>query len=118
MILTSEQIDQINSKLHERKNELLEVKEIGEQSAETVELDQSRVGRLSRMDAMQSQAMFQETNRRRDIELVKIDSALERIATKEFGDCLACDEEIALDRLMLDPSVTLCIDCASKDTKF
>ena len=106
MKLSSKQRDQFISKLQDRKKELLEVKAFGEQSAATVELDQSRVGRLSRMDAVQSQAMFQETNRRRDIELLKIDSALERIEMKRFGDCLACDEEIALNRLVLDLSIT------------
>ena len=79
----------------------------------SVELDQARVGRLTRMDALQSQAMHQENNRRRDLELTRIDTALQRIENKEYGYCLDCGENIAEKRLEFDPSVTLCIHCAS-----
>lgn len=116
MPLSANQLEQFRLQLLERKRELIELQSIGEQSAETVELDQSRVGRLSRMDAMQSQAMSQETNRRREIEILKIDNALQRIEANEFGYCLTCEEEVALNRLQLDPSVTLCINCASNDS--
>ena len=78
-----------------------------------VELDQSRVGRLSRMDAMQDQAMALETARRREIELKRIESALKRVETGEYGDCLTCGDEIAKKRLQFDPSTPVCIDCAT-----
>lgn len=98
--------------LEQRRGELEEVRETGNQSAGTVELDQSRVGRLSRMDAMQSQAISKETNRRRIIELQRISSALERLANNEFGICASCGEEILKERLELDPSTPVCLDCA------
>ena len=44
-----------------------------------VELDQTKVGRLSRMDAMQSQAMAKETQRRRKNDITRIDAAIKRI---------------------------------------
>ena len=47
-------------------------------SQDTVKLDQTRVGRLSRMDAMQQQAMAKATNARTELELVRIRSALQR----------------------------------------
>ena len=78
-----------------------------------VELDQQAVGRLSRMDALQVQAMALETSRRRRVELRRITSALARIDEGEYGYCLECGEEIAARRLELDPTVPLCIDCAS-----
>ena len=40
--------------------------ELGQSAQKTVELDQQSVGRLSRMDALQSQAMAQAQQRRRD----------------------------------------------------
>jgi DnaK suppressor protein len=83
------------------------------EAAQPVELDQSRVGRLSRMDAMQAQAMSLETKRRREIQLTRIDSALQRLEFGEFGDCLRCGEPIDSKRLEFDPSVVLCIDCAN-----
>ena len=78
-----------------------------------VELDQQAVGRLSRMDALQVQAMALETSRRRAAELQRIAAALARIDEGEYGTCLECGEEIAVRRLELAPAAPLCIACAS-----
>ena len=85
----------------------------GAESQRPVELDQTRVGRLSRMDALQAQAMSIETERRRQIELRRIESALQRIAGGDFGYCVNCGEPIAGKRLDLDPTTPNCLDCAS-----
>jgi len=77
-----------------------------------VELDQTMVGRLSRMDALQEQAMQVETERRRHQELQRIEAALERIDEGEFGYCAVCGDEIELKRLEHDPTVPTCIACA------
>jgi len=86
-------------------------------SAAIVELDQSKVGRLSRMDAMQAQAMAQASEQRRKATLQRITVALKRIDDGEYGVCKACDEPINPKRLEFDPTTTLCIDCASKSEK-
>lgn len=77
-----------------------------------VMLDQSRVGRLSRMDALQVQAMAKEQERRRRGERQRIEAALERLADGTWGLCTECGEAIAGARLDFDPTVTLCIRCA------
>ena len=46
--------------------ELTAEDELGKSSQRTVKLDQQSVGRLSRMDALQSQAMAQAQQRKRD----------------------------------------------------
>lgn len=86
----------------------------GAEAAATVELDQTRVGRLSRMDAMQSQAMSQAAQRRREFELQRITAALRRIDAGDYGRCLHCDGPVAPARLEVDPAATLCIQCAEK----
>ncbi len=106
--------EQFRSLLLKRREELLGVAAAGRDAAGTVELDQSRVGRLSRMDALQSQAMSQETNRRRQLELSRITSALARIDAGEFGYCIDCDEPVAGNRLEADPTVLRCIKCATR----
>ena len=78
----------------------------------TVALDQQSVGRLSRMDAMQRQAMAQATDRRRGARRRRIAAALERIDAGGFGWCAECGEPIAPRRLQLDPTVPNCIGCA------
>ncbi len=80
-------------------------------ASDAVTLDQSKVGRLSRMDAMQAQQMAQETLRRRQIELQKIDSALRRIESGDYGYCLKCGDEISAARLGFDPASTRCMPC-------
>jgi DnaK suppressor protein len=112
--LTEDKIFEIQQKLFERRQELRVLEELGDEASKTVELDQSRVGRLTRMDALQGQAMSQELKRRRDMELSRIVSALQRIDDSEYGYCIECGEEISAGRLEYDPAVASCIDCASK----
>ena len=78
-----------------------------------VELDQQSVGRLSRMDALQNQAMALAQQTRRDLQVLRLTAALARIDEGEYGFCEDCGEAIMLKRLELDPSVTRCISCAS-----
>jgi len=77
-----------------------------------LELDQSRVGRLSRMDAMQQQAMTQAAAGLTAMEEQRIRTALDRLACGEYGYCIICEEEIAEGRLQVDPSFLTCIACA------
>ncbi len=102
------------SLLENRRLEILALIDGHGDDSRPVELDQTRVGRLSRMDALQGQAMAKETERRRHQELERIDLALKRLADGDYGDCLECGEPIAVKRLMFDPSAALCIDCAGK----
>lgn len=99
--------------LESRRAALRDVEATGREAAGTVVLDQSAQGRLSRMDAMQRQAMSLEVNRRRDDELRRITAALRRMQEGEYGRCLECDESIARARLEFDPAVTHCIGCAN-----
>ena len=98
--------------LETQRAELTALDQGAREAADTVELDQTRQGRLSRMDALQQQAMASESNRRRTLELNRIESALKRIAEDEFGDCRHCGEQIAIGRLEADPTATLCLICA------
>jgi DnaK suppressor protein len=101
-------------KLLQLRDELVSLADTNDLSSRTVDLDQSRLGRLSRMDALQSQAMAQAAGRRRGIMLQKIDAALRRIDTDDYGHCHECGEQINLKRLEFDPAATLCVSCAQK----
>ena len=79
-----------------------------------VTLDQTRVGRLSRMDALAGQALAQAAQRRRGATLKALEAALARLESGQFGSCLSCDEAIALARLWHNPAVTLCLSCAAE----
>jgi DnaK suppressor protein len=84
---------------------------LGQSAQKTVELDQQSVGRLSRMDALQSQAMAQAQQRRRDVLKGSLQAALRRLKEEEFGYCHECGDEIEEARLLASPTVIKCISC-------
>ena len=107
----------IQTKLQEMRNQLLALSEASENARSAVALDQTKVGRLSRMDALQQQAMDKAIEARRQTDLKRIDAALRRLAHGEYGYCLRCGEDIAEQRLALDPTATICTGCATENTR-
>ena len=104
--------DAVRGRLEARRAELTALMDGSADQRAPVELDQQSVGRLSRMDAMQQQAMAAATQRHRETEIRRIDAALARLDAGEYGACVRCGEDIAPDRLALDPAVALCVNCA------
>jgi len=104
--------DEARSALHARLEELDQLDALSEEGREPVTLQQDSVGRLSRMDAMQQQAMAQAEERRRTAERARIRAALARLDEGEWGHCAGCGEDIAEGRLRNDPSVARCVGCA------
>jgi DnaK suppressor protein len=100
--------------LQQLRDEILANAATTDAQAAVVELDQSKVGRLSRMDAMQAQAMAQAAVGRRKQQLQRIEAALRRLDDGEYGLCRVCDEAINPQRLAFDPAVLTCISCAEK----
>jgi DnaK suppressor protein len=78
-----------------------------------VELDQQSVGRLSRMDAMQQQAMATAQEVRRNGRIRALEAAISRVEAGDFGWCDRCGDFIGLPRLDFDPTIMRCRDCAS-----
>ena len=112
--MNDKDLNHYNSRLLALRQELLDQKSKAKESTRAVSLDQSSVGRLSRMDAMQSQQMALASSRRREIQLSRIKAALDRIEDGEYGYCASCDEEISRGRLDIDPANPFCIACAEK----
>jgi len=106
-------MDDMKQKLIALKHELERLADTGDDPAAIVQLDQTKVGRLSRMDALQAQAMAQASGERRAAQLREIDAALRRIDDGNYGDCERCEAPINPRRLDAYPTARLCIDCAS-----
>ncbi len=104
-------IEKFRTLLGVKRGELLALSDRASDSRKPVELDQQSVGRLSRQDALQQQAMAkaQEQLRRRD--LARINRALQRVDEGTYGLCFECDEEIPEKRLEIDPVAELCLGC-------
>ena len=92
-----------------KKQEVTDLLNANAEDAAPVELDQSQQGRLSRIDAIQQQAMAAETQRRRQRDVHLLDAALKRLDEGEYGYCVNCGEAIGTERLALDPATPFCI---------
>lgn len=99
-------------KLKQLRSELEGLDALAQESRSTVELDQSKVGRLSRMDALQGQAMQSAVSGRRARDIALIDRAMQALDDGEFGYCEHCGDEIAPARLEINPLAVTCIACA------
>lgn len=79
----------------------------------TVELDQSAVGRVSRVDALQQQQMALANKRRAERRLEGVEAAIERYEedSEAFGWCPGCGEPIGVRRLRAVPESVFCVPC-------
>lgn len=97
------------------RSELRDIRTAGDETTadrKPVVLDQQSVGRLSRMDALQGQAMAQAMQSRRNGRTRAIDAALHRLSGDDFGWCEDCGDYIGTKRLDLDPTILSCVSCA------
>ena len=101
----------VKAALEAERAEILTASEAHAQDRKPVALDQQAVGRLSRMDALQVQAMAQAQEVRRQGRLSAIDLAFKRAADGEYGECVQCGDDIPAKRLEIDPVTARCIDC-------
>ena len=104
--------DAARARLLARKAELEALSDLSSQSRAAVELDQTSVGRVSRIDAIQQQAMALATERNRARDLARVESALARIESGTYGECIECGEPVGEKRLAFDPAIPTCIGCA------
>ena len=100
-------------RLRELEGELLEALSAGADAADPVALDHSRVGRVSRGDALQQQAMAQAGQRVLRQRLAAVRAALARVASGDYGRCTECDDPIAPARLQRQPEAERCVRCQS-----
>lgn len=109
--MENEDLARYRDQLLALRDSLREAARADDEVTRPVELDQTRQGRLSRMDAMQAQQMAQAVVRRREQQLRRVEGALMRIESGDFGYCFKCDEAISRKRLDADPTITRCLEC-------
>lgn len=100
--------------LETRRDSLQEELRLAESAAAPVTLDQSAVGRFSRMDAMQQQAMAQDHVQRLRTELRKLDAAVDRLDAGTYGICCRCSGKMTAERLRVDPAAPFCQKCVDE----
>ena len=115
--LNLQQLKQLRSSLEVSKKELEAQLISSELDTRPVTLDQQSVGRVSRIDAIQQQQMALANKQQSTLLLQRIEIAMRRIDSKEYGYCMQCDEPIAFARLQAQPFASLCLDCQSASEK-
>lgn len=82
-----------------------------DQVLEPAALDQTAVGRLSRMDTLQGQALARGLQDREISRLAQLQEALARVPAGTYGWCVACSGPIPFERLLVFPESPECGAC-------
>ncbi len=73
---------------------------------------ENAIGRISRMDAINNKSITESALRQAESKLVKLNQALEKVGTKDFGICVKCKQPIPIGRILLRPESSKCVNCA------
>lgn len=111
--LTPQQLSGVRARLDAVAGELRTVLRDDAGLAHTVTLDQSAMGRVSRIDALQSQEMAKAAHRRARSRLERVEAAMSRFddEPEDYPWCPECGEGIGLGRLMAVPESIFCVRC-------
>ncbi len=115
--ISAAQIEALHAQLLELVEQLQATLDSTRDAARPVELDQTTMGRVSRIDAIQQQKMIEASRRNQTVRLRQARAALARIADDEYGDCLKCDEPIGTARLTARPESPFCVACQGRAEK-
>ncbi len=108
--LTTHQCADLYQTVQALRVELQELLDGSVESSKAVDLDQP-IGRLSRMDALQQQAMAKANREAHQRRLKLVEAALLMIKQERYGDCRRCEEPIGYPRLMARPETPFCLHC-------
>lgn len=109
--LSDDQLEELHADLLALRGDLQASVRGTSDAAGTVHLDQSAVGRVSRVDALQQQAMAQEQQRRNQLRLKQVAVALAAVANEDYGWCKKCGEPVGYRRLKARPETVVCVPC-------
>jgi DnaK suppressor protein len=113
MELTPGQIDQLRDELLRALAKLERSMKISDRAARPVELDQTAVGRLSRIDALQNQGITQGLQAREAARYAQVTHALQRLEQGTYGRCTGCRQTIPFERLLVFPEALTCAACGA-----
>ena|SRR5690606_20676527 len=110
--LTPVQIEQLRDEL-QRVLSRLERSAAAKGDGRPGEIDQSAVGRLSRIEALQNAGLTRNLQEREQAQLAAVVEALRRMEAGSYGTCTSCHEPIQFERLLVFPETGTCAHCGS-----
>jgi len=111
--LTPEQIEALREQLDADLGRLERSMRATGEALEPVKLDQTAVGRLSRIDALRSQGLTRNLQERERVRLAQIQGAFRRMDSGKYGVCVDCGEAVPFGRLYVMPETPSCASCAA-----
>jgi DnaK suppressor protein len=114
--LSREQLEALRDRLEVAERETLAGLAASTADAKPVGLELS-IGRLTRVDALQSQHMAEARRQRLTVQLAQIRSALGRVRDGSYGVCAECGEPIPFERLKARPEALQCKDCVRSGSR-
>lgn len=110
--LRADQISSVRDELLRALNKLERSLKISGENARPRDLEQDTVGRLSRIDALQTAGLTANLEERERSQLRQVVEALRRIEEGTYGACNGCGAAIPFERLMVFPETLACAVCA------
>ncbi|MBT8284758.1 MAG: TraR/DksA family transcriptional regulator [Flavobacteriaceae bacterium] len=70
------------------------------------------IGRVSRMDAINNRGVMEAALRKAEEQLKGLERNFSLLDTEDFGKCAKCTEQIPIERILLAPESSFCVNCA------
>lgn len=70
------------------------------------------IGRVSRMDAINNKSVIEAALQKAKERLTGLKRNLDKLGTDDFGVCPKCKNEIRIERILLAPESSFCVNCA------
>jgi len=99
----------IEEEIEDTKKKIEELEELSKPIA-----PENSLGRITRMDAINNKSVAEAALRTARRKLSKLQHALSKIDSAEFGICSVCKRPIQPKRIMLMPESSRCVRCASR----
>jgi DnaK suppressor protein len=110
--LTGTQVAELTAELELAAKKLERSMRSTEEAARPVTLDQTAVGRLSRIDSLQNQGLARNLQEREQAKLAQVVTAFQRIEAGTYGLCVECGGGIRYERLLVFPETPTCTACS------
>jgi len=109
--LSDQQVSELRAELERELAKLIKSMAVTEAALEPVQLDQTTVGRLSRIDSLQNRGLTKNLAQREQVKLALIQQALERMRRGTYGNCGVCGDPVRFERLFVFPEALTCTGC-------
>ena len=97
----------LNSEIVKTEEQVVRYKDL----AQPISPDNA-IGRVSRMDAINNKSIVDAALQKAKERLKGLKSSLDKLESNDFGVCVKCKNKIPIERILLAPQSSFCVNCA------